>query len=81
MQQSPAEAGLPKGRTQHGIRKGAAELLAAAGATQYEIMALMSHTQAQTSEIYTRKVERAGLAARAIERISCLDLGKVDHVV
>ena len=76
-----AEAGLPRGRTQHGIRKGAAELLAAAGATQYEIMALMSHTQAQTSEIYTRKVERAGLAARAIERISCLDLGKVDHVV
>lgn len=75
-----AQAKLPKGRTQHGIRKGAAELLAAAGATQYEIMALMSHTEAKTSEVYTKRVERAGLAALAVERLSGLDLEIVDHV-
>lgn len=74
-----AQAKLPKGRTQHGIRKGAAELLAEAGATQYEIMALMSHTEAKTSEIYTKRVQRAGLAARAIERLSTLNLEDVDH--
>ena len=74
------QAGLPKGRTQHGIRKGAAELLAAAGATQYEIMALMSHTEAKTSEIYTKRVERKALAATAIKRLSAIDLEKiVDH--
>nr|WP_175497557.1 tyrosine-type recombinase/integrase [Roseivivax halotolerans] len=74
-----AEAGLPKGRTQHGIRKGAAELLAGAGATQYEIMSLMSHTQAQTSEVYTRQTDRRTLAARAIARLSAIDLANVDH--
>jgi len=74
-----AQAGLPKERTQHGIRKGAAHLLAAAGATRYEIMCLMAHTQAKTSEIYTKDVERAGLSARAIEKMSAIDFAKVDH--
>ncbi len=45
-----AQAGLPKRRTQHGIRTGAAELLGLTGAIQCEIMSLMSHTQAKTSE-------------------------------
>jgi site-specific recombinase XerD len=73
------QAGLPAGRTQHGFRKHAAELLAAAGATQYELMSVMSHTQAKTSEIYTKRVERAGLSARAIERIDAMRIGGVDH--
>ena len=73
------QAKLPKGRTQHGIRKGAAELLAAAGATQYEIMCLMAHTEAKTSEIYTKRVERAGLAATAIHKMSAIDFENVDH--
>jgi len=64
------EAGLPKGRTQHGVRKGAAQLLAAAGATQYELMSLMAHTEAKTSEVYTKHVERSGLAAMAIKKIA-----------
>lgn len=38
-------------RTQHGVRKRADELPAAVGATQYEIMCLMAHTEAKTSEI------------------------------
>ena len=70
------QAGLPPGRTQHGVRKGAAHLLAAAGANQYEIMCLMSHTEAKTSEIYTKDVERAQMSARAISRLSRLNL---DH--
>lgn len=70
------QAELPPGRTQHGVRKGAAHLLAAAGATQFEIMCLMSHTEAKTSEIYTKDVERAAMSARAIAHLGRLDL---DH--
>jgi len=67
------QAGLPKGRTQHGVRKGAAALLAQSGATQYEIMSLMAHTQAKTSEVYTKSVERAALAAAAIRKMSGIE--------
>ncbi len=74
-----AQAGLPKGRTQHGVRKGAAQLLASAGATQYEIMCLMSHTEAKTSEVYTKDVERAGLASMAIAKMATIDFDKMDH--
>jgi len=74
-----AQAGLPSGRTQHGVRKGAAHLLAAAGATQYEIMCLMAHTEAKTSEVYTKGIERAGLAAKAIEKMSRIDFENVSH--
>ncbi|TCO69014.1 tyrosine-type recombinase/integrase [Rhodovulum euryhalinum] len=62
-------------RSQHGIRKATAEAIAAAGATQYELMSAMSHTQAKTSEIYTKAVQRRGLAAAAIARLRDLDLG------
>ncbi len=74
-------AGLSKGRTQHGFRKGAAEFLAAAGATQYEIMSLMAHTEAKTSEIYTKQVERAGLASMAIAKMAAFDFDDMDHTV
>jgi len=74
-----SQAGLLSGRTQHGIRKGAAHFLADAGATQYEIMCLMAHTQAKTSEVYTKDLERAQLSARAIAKMSAMDFEKVDH--
>jgi integrase len=75
------QAGLPAGRTQHGVRKGAAHLLAAAGATQFEIMCLMSHTEAKTSEIYTKDVERAQMSARAIAHLSNLNLDHAPKIV
>ncbi|RDC69669.1 site-specific integrase [Rhodovulum sp. 12E13] len=79
IQKWTASAKLPKGRTQHGVRKGAAALLVAAGANQYEVMAVMAHTEAKTSEIYTRSAERARLAAAGIARLDSLNLEKVDH--
>lgn len=79
IQEWTEQARLPKGRTQHGVRKGAAELLAAAGATQYEIMCLMAHTEAKTSEIYTKRVERSGLAKMAIEKMSAINFDEMDH--
>ncbi|MCF1496259.1 tyrosine-type recombinase/integrase [Agrobacterium vitis] len=53
----------------HGVRKGLAELLAEQGCSQYEIMAILGHSQARTSEAYTRRVERWKLAQQAMDRL------------
>jgi integrase len=66
------EAGL-EGRSPHGIRKAAGELLALQGATQYEIMAIHGHTQAHTSERYTAGVNRSRLASQAMQRLGDLE--------
>ena len=58
------EAGL-KHLSAHGVRKGLAELLAEAGCSTHEIMAVLSHTKAQTSEVYTKGAERQILSASA----------------
>ncbi|MGV2130516.1 tyrosine-type recombinase/integrase [Agrobacterium vitis] len=53
----------------HGVRKGLAELLAEQGCSQYEIMAILGHSEAKTSEVYTRRVERWRLAQQAMDRL------------
>ncbi|MDW6020334.1 hypothetical protein SAZ10_01005 [Mesorhizobium sp. BAC0120] len=45
----------------HGARK---------GCSQYEIMSILGHSEAKTSEVYTRRVERWKLAKAAIERVN-----------
>lgn len=65
-------AGLP-GRSSHGVRKAMAELMAEAGCTQHQIMAVMAHTQAKTSEVYTRGAERQILAADGIQALAGLE--------
>lgn len=65
-------AGLPE-RTSHGIRKATAEMMAEAGCTQHQIMAVMAHTQAKTSEIYTRGAQRRTLAKDAMSALSNLN--------
>lgn len=67
-----AEAGL-ENRSPHGIRKAAGELMALHGATQYHIMACHGHTQAKTSEVYTRGVNRQRLAAEAMQKMGGMD--------
>lgn len=66
------EAGL-ENRSSHGIRKAAGHLLAKQGCTQYQIMAIHGHTQAKTSEVYTKGVERWQLAADAMKRLEGMD--------
>lgn len=63
------DAGLPK-LSAHGVRKGLAELLAELGCSQYEIMAILGHSEAKTSEVYTRRVERWKLALGAMDRVN-----------
>jgi len=50
------------GKSSHGVRKAVAQMMAEAGCTQHQIMSVMAHTQAKTSEIYTKRVERRKLA-------------------
>jgi integrase len=67
------EKGKPKmkaTRSQHGIRKGVAELMAERGATEYELMAAFGWTEAKTAGVYTRKFHRRGAAAAASKRLS-----------
>lgn len=63
------EAGLGD-LSAHGFRKGLAEVLAEMGCTQYEIMAILGHSEAKTSEVYTRRVEKWRLAHGAMGRVS-----------
>ncbi|NOX41186.1 MAG: tyrosine-type recombinase/integrase [Alphaproteobacteria bacterium] len=62
------EAGL-ENRSSHGIRKAVAELLAEEGCSEHQIMAVLSHTQPNTSAIYTKGAERRAMAALAIQSI------------
>lgn len=65
-------AGLA-GRSSHGIRKAVAEMMAEGGCSQHQIMAVMSHTQAKTSEIYTKGAERRVLAADGVQALSKIE--------
>lgn len=73
VQRWTAEAGLTN-RSSHGVRKGAGGWLAEHGATQHQIMAVMSHSSPKTSEIYTRSAARSRLAADAMQAISGIRL-------
>lgn len=66
------EAKLPL-LSSHGIRKGAGHLLAQEGCSQYQIMCVHGHTQAKTSEVYTKGVERARMAAEAMKTLESME--------
>ena len=68
VQRWTAEAGL-SGRSAHGLRKALATLLAELGCSQQQISAVLSHTKASTSEVYTKSAERAVMARSAFEAI------------
>lgn len=60
-------------RSSHGIRKAIGDFLAEAGCTQHQIMAVMAHTQAKTSEIYTKGVNRRVLADTAMLAMGAME--------
>jgi integrase len=63
------EAGIPAGRSPHGLRKACARRLAEAGATVHQIAAVTGHRTLAEVERYTRAVEQAGLARAAMRKI------------
>lgn len=46
-----------EGLSSHGVRKAAVHLLAQNGCSQHQIMTIYGHTEAKTSEIYTKGVD------------------------
>lgn len=66
------QAGL-KGRSSHGVRKAAGALMAEAGMSQHIIMAIHGHSEAKTSEIYTRSADRRALADEGMKALAKLD--------
>jgi len=66
------QAGL-ENRTTHGIRKAVGSILAEAGCTPYQIMAIHGHSESRTSEIYTRAVERPELARQGMEAMEAME--------
>lgn len=59
------EAGLPKGRSLHGLRKASAAQMAEAGATTKQLQAALGDRTLQQAEVYTRAADNARLAADA----------------
>ena len=63
------DAGLPAGRSPHGLRKAAARRLAEAGCTAHEIAAVTGHRTLAEVQRYTLAADQAHLAERAVARI------------
>ncbi len=59
-------AGLPMDCKPHGLRKAAGRLLAEAGCTTHQIMAVLGHISLSEAERYTREADQKRLAAGAI---------------
>ena len=51
-----------------GRSKGVAKLLAKLGATEYEIMTTLGHSDPQTTRIYTKEAERERMAISAAQK-------------
>ncbi len=65
-----AEAGLPKGRSAHGLRKLAHNLLAQQGASDAQIESMIPHASANLVRYYRRSADRQGMADAAVDLLS-----------
>lgn len=61
-------AGL-ENRSSHGVRKALGELLRELGGETAQIMAVLAHTEARTTEIYLKDANRRVLAASAMDAL------------
>jgi len=66
------EAGLPPGRSPHGLRKGLGRRLAEAGATSSEIQAILGHARASEAEPYVRAADQRRMAAAGLAKLVTL---------
>ena len=76
-------AGVPKGRSPHGLRKASCRRLAEAGCSPHEIMSVSGHVTLKEVERYTKAANRALLANSAIAALQTaqkegVELGKPD---
>jgi integrase len=70
-----AAAGLPRGRTMHGLRKALGTLAAEGEATTRQIMELLGHSSIAHAELYSRAANRAKLAGDGLAKVVRLKRG------
>jgi integrase len=63
------EAGLPEGRSVHGLRKAACRRLAEAGATASELMSISGHLSLSEAERYTRAASKKKMAEAGMAKL------------
>ncbi len=69
MRDAITQAGLPLDAKPHGLRKAAGRMLAEAGCSTREIMAILGHASLAEAERYTRDADQQGLARNAIRKL------------
>ena len=62
-------AGIPRGRSPHGLRKAAARRLAEAGCTAHQIATVTGHQTLAEVQRYTVAADQAKLAEQAVARL------------
>ncbi len=68
-------AGVPKGRSPHGLRKACCRRLAEAGCSPHEIMSVSGHETLKEVERYTKTANRAQLANSAMATLQTAQKG------
>jgi integrase len=71
------KAGVPEGRSPHGLRKACCRRLAEAGCSPHEIMSISGHITLREVERYTKAANRAKLADSAIAALQSVRKGEV----
>ena len=72
MQDWTKRAGLAPGHTLHGLRKKLGAMLAEAGATTRELMAILGHDDIAHAELYSREAEQRRLASEGMRKLTKL---------
>ena len=72
MQDWTRQAGLASGHTLHGLRKKLGAMLAEAGATTRELMAILGHDDIAHAELYSREAEQKRLASEGMRKLAKL---------
>jgi integrase len=70
MQDWTKQAGLAPGHTLHGLRKKLGAMLAEAGATTRELMAILGHDDIAHAELYSREAEQRRLASEGMRKLA-----------
>ncbi|PTL86284.1 MAG: hypothetical protein C4617_04595 [Candidatus Liberibacter europaeus] len=64
------KSGLPNDCGCHGLRKAGATILANAGASSYELMAMYGWSKSNMAEVYTKDADRKKLASYTVNLLA-----------
>lgn len=64
------DAGIPEARSPHGLRKACGVMLAEAGCTAHEIMAVLGHRTLAEAQRYTMEADRRRMAESGMQKVA-----------